>query len=151
MGFKRIAFMFILACAIVFMGHHATPDGDKNGGANAAPILLPGDNAGVGCGTDLHLNKKDFDYANENYEDTSSYSLGCDAEVQVSKVKLFAGIKTLSGVDIGELGVNVGFVAPLGDNARLSVELDGNTGYKVADGLDMNGSVTVSTRVAMVF
>lgn len=150
MGFKRIAFMFMLVCAMVCMGHHATPD-PKDGEAQGAPILLPGDSAGIGCGPNLHFDKADFSFDDMGKSnDDSTYSLGCNVEVQVSFVKLFAGINTVSGVDPGDVEVEAGFLAPLGDNTRLSVSLDGNTGYE-QDMYKVDGSFTVQSRVVWVF
>lgn len=114
--------------------------------AEAVPVSLPGDNAAVSCGPNIHLDKSDFTGG-----DNSSYSVGCDLEVQVSKFKLFAGVDTVDGVALQDVEYRVGTVFPLGTRTRLTVSGEGHSGYDRNDGFSVDSSFIVRTRVGVVF
>lgn len=113
--------------------------------AEAGPILLPGDNAGIACGPNFDVDTED----GKGVEDPT-VTMGCDAEVQVSFGKVYAGVNTHEGFSPSNFSAEAGVVVPLGSVTRLAVEVNGNSEYK-------NGMATiekdwgVSTRIGIVF
>ena len=141
-------FVFVLMlCFTLGMAHHASPDREKGGEAWAAPVLLPGDTAGFACGPNFNVERDDV-----ITPDGPGYSLGCDAEVQVSKVKLYAGIDTVDSYDITDMKYRGGILFPVGKNFRVSVGIDGHTSYDIKNsGLSLDKSFNVTTRIGSVF
>lgn len=124
--------------------------------AEAGPILLPGDTAGIACGPNFDFSNAEDEMDLEYNEETT---VGCDVEVQVSFAKIYGGVNTMEKVSsFDKVSYNFGFLAPLGERTRLALEFHGNTEYELdnaasseMDGLTFPKDWGISTRIGIVF
>ena len=126
--------------------------------AEAGPILLPGDHAGIACGPNFDFNTSDFKVMtmeDDMMEKKSpTFSVGCNVEAQVDRFKFYAGVNTAEDVDISKVKYEAGFVTALGERTRLTTGVAGHTKWYVyADGVrqELDTDFTVQTRLGIVF